>query len=147
MKTKDKMELKKLKTKQYSDEMILSEGKSRKEIETFDDYQLKTAKKICEYLIANIETHITINQLSAHFNISQTTLKRIFKTVYGVPVFSYTRMKRMEMAQEMLKTTDNTILNIAGSLGYDNGSKFAKAFKEITGLNPNEYRKKYKTKR
>ena len=40
----------------------------------------------------------------------------------------------------MLKSTDFTILEIAGEYGYENGSKFAGAFKAVMGMSPNEYR-------
>lgn len=125
-----------------SGELGYAEAIHKKETDGFNLYQLKTAESIYEYLIKNIDTHITVEQLSEHFNLSPTTIKRIFKLVYGLPIFRYMRMKRMEMAMEMLSNTDETVLSIAGSLGYDNGSKFARAFHNIVGINPSEFREK-----
>ena len=39
-----------------------------------------------------------------------------------------------------LRQTDRTVLDIAGQFGYDNGSKFAKAFRDVIGVSPNAYR-------
>ena len=40
----------------------------------------------------------------------------------------------------LLRQTDRTVLDIAGQFGYDNGSKFAKAFRDTVGMSPTEYR-------
>ena len=37
-------------------------------------------------------------------------------------------------------TADRTVLDIAGQFGYDNGSKFAKAFRDVIGVRPAAYR-------
>ena len=38
------------------------------------------------------------------------------------------------------KTPDRTVLDIAGEFGYDNPSKFARAFRAVIGVSPNAYR-------
>ena len=48
----------------------------------------------------------------------------------------------MEKAAVMLRETEMHITEIAGALGYDNSSKFAKAFKDVKGVTPGVYRKK-----
>lgn len=42
-----------------------------------------------------------------------------------------------------VKDSTMSVLEIAGSVGYENGSKFAKAFWETMGVNPIEYRNTY----
>ena len=46
----------------------------------------------------------------------------------------------MKSAARLLRTTDETVLEIAGRYGYENGSKFAKAFRDTMGLSPSEFR-------
>ena len=46
----------------------------------------------------------------------------------------------MHGAAELLRSTDRTVLDIAGQFGYDNASKFARAFRDVIGVSPNEYR-------
>ena len=52
----------------------------------------------------------------------------------------YVRAQKMHAAAELLRSTDQTVLDIAGQFGYDNASKFAKAFRDIIGVSPNSYR-------
>lgn len=102
--------------------------------------QVEIIKLIGKHLMKHIDEHITINQLSEIFGISETLLKTNFKKVYGVSVYSFIRSYKMQSAAFMLKNTDRNVLNIAGNVGYDNGSKFAKAFRDVMGVAPKEYR-------
>lgn len=102
--------------------------------------QVTLAKNACEYLTKNMNRRITINELADTFHVSPTQLKNSFKGVYGVSVYSYIRSEKMQSAALLLEQTNCTILDIAGRYGYDNGSKFAKAFKDTIGMTPNEYR-------
>ena len=47
---------------------------------------------------------------------------------------------KMHGAAVLLRTTDRTVLDIAGQFGYDNGSKFARAFRDVIGVSPAAYR-------
>lgn len=103
--------------------------------------QVMLAKKVCAYITSHMAEKHTIDDLSSMFNVSATQLKNCFKGVYGTSVYSYTREQKMQAAALLLKNSDRTVLDIAGEYGYDNASKFAKAFKDVMGILPHEYRK------
>ena len=68
-------------------------------------------------------------------------LKTGFKGVYGSPIYTYIRTYKMNVAASMLVTDrKKKIIDVAASVGYDNPSKFAAAFKELFGMSPAEYR-------
>ena len=73
-----------------------------------------------------------------------TAMKVCFKNVFGLPVFTYARRERMKHAAKQLRECDRGILEIAGTVGYNNGSTFAHAFQDVMGMTPKEYRKRYK---
>lgn len=102
--------------------------------------QVAMAKEVCRYLTVHMDERITIEDLSRIFHVSQTVLKNSFKMVYGTSVYGFIRRQKMENAASMLKTTDKTVLEIANLHGYENGSKFASAFRDIMGSSPVEYR-------
>lgn len=76
------------------------------------------------------------------FDISLTSMKTCFKGVYGTSVYSFVRHYKMQSAAKLLKQSDKTIIEIAGMVGYENGSKFAGAFKKVMSVTPKEYRNK-----
>lgn len=104
--------------------------------------QVLLAKKVCAYIATKLGERLTIEELAEKFHVSPTQLKTCYKRVYGVSVYSYIRTQKMLAAERLLKTTDETVLAIANRFGYDNGSKFAKAFRDIIGVSPSEYRLK-----
>lgn len=103
--------------------------------------QVKLAKNVRAYLTEHMDQKITIDQLAKRFHVSLTTLKNSFKGVYGESVYAYIREQKMHAAAIALKNEDATILEIAGRYGYENGSKFAKAFQTVIGMTPSQYRK------
>ena len=111
---------------------------------TLSGLQVRIAKEAAAYMAQNMDRRVTIGELAEQFHVSQTHLKQAFKGVYGVPVYSYIRIQKMQRAALMLIHSERPILEIAGECGYDNGSKFAGAFKEIMGETPTEYRKAHK---
>ncbi|MBO5609637.1 MAG: helix-turn-helix domain-containing protein [Eubacterium sp.] len=61
----------------------------------------------------------------------------------GSPIYKYIKKVKVNKAAELLKIDSNLkISDVAESVGYDNPSKFAAAFKDVMGLTPLEYKQK-----
>lgn len=103
--------------------------------------QVKLAKQVRGFLDENLDQRLTIGQLAAQFYVSPAQLKKCFYSVYDESVYAHIRTYKMQSAAVLLKTTDQTVAEVAGAVGYDNSSKFAKAFRDIIGVSPAEYRK------
>lgn len=110
---------------------------------TVSEAQLELARGISGYLVGHAEGRVTLEQLSAVFHVSGTGIKNCFRSVYGTSPHAYMRTYKMKLAADLLVRTDQSVLEIAGSVGFDNGSKFAKAFREVMGLSPLAYRKQH----
>ena len=106
----------------------------------FSRSQVTAAKEAKKYLLAHLDEHITITELADMLGISSTSLKICFKGVYGDTINGYITNCKMQKAASLLKNTDKSVLEIAGIVGYNNGSKFAGAFRRVMDKSPNEYR-------
>lgn len=104
--------------------------------------QKEVADRAHEMIMANLERHITIAEFAQSLHASPTQIKVSFHKVYGAPIYTYARSQRMAAASKLLADTDESILEIAGKFGYENGSKFARAFRTVVGVSPSEYRKR-----
>lgn len=102
--------------------------------------QVQLAEQIGAYLLQNTERRLTVAELSRHFGASATLINSSFRGVYGMSPAAFLRAQKMHGAARLLRRTDRTVLDIAGQFGYDNGSKFAKAFRDVIGVSPNAYR-------
>ena len=109
--------------------------------------QLETVQQVHDYLVEHLSERVTIETLAHDFHMNPTTLKSVFKSVYGNSLAAHIREHRMERAADLLARTDLSILEIAQQVGYDSQSKFSSAFRELYGDLPTEYRKKHRLHR
>ncbi len=103
--------------------------------------QLAIAKQVHSYVLENIDKRITIEDLSKIFLINPTSLKSVFKSLYGDSIASHIREHRMAKAGRLLKSGDFSLAEIASQVGYESQSKFSAAFKKHFGVLPRDYRK------
>lgn len=105
--------------------------------------QVETVRKIHEYLLEHMDQRITIESLSRQYLINPTTLKTVFKAVYGDSLASHMKEHRMEHAATLLLQTDQSVSQIARAVGYESASRFSAAFRDTYQVLPLEYRKKH----
>jgi AraC-like DNA-binding protein len=84
-----------------------------------------------------------ISEVAQHFKIRLRQLRRQHKAVYKHSLQSYITRKRMETAESLLLETEETITNIAYTLGYELNT-FQKQFRIHFNRSATEYRKRYK---
>lgn len=90
---------------------------------------------------SNLEKEISIEELACKVNLNRTTLQKIFKEMYGLTVNEYRTKARLQLAKNLLVSTDLSITEIAGRCGYANASKFSEVFKRNEGVLPKDWRK------
>ncbi len=93
---------------------------------------IETAQKI-EALITNDITipPPTIKEMAREAAMSESKLKKVFKTVYGLPPYEYYQKRRMQKAKLMLLSGEYSIKDVGYTLGYANLSNFTLAFKKV----------------
>lgn len=103
--------------------------------------QVKIIREIHDDLAQHMDRRVTIEELAHRYLINPTTLKTVFKEVYGSSLAAHMKEHRMERAAALLRETDLSVAEIAGQVGYESQSKFTAAFKEQFGQLPKEYRR------
>jgi len=98
---------------------------------------------ISKYIRKNYHKDISLQSLSEHFSISKSYLSRRFKTVLGIGVNDYITYIRILHAENLLKTTNYPITQIAQSCGYNDSNYFATVFKRAKGTTPYKFKKDY----
>ena len=107
------------------------------------DYQSSQAeiiRHVHDELTNNLSERVTIEELSRKYLMNTTTLKRVFKQVYGETIAAHMKKHRMEAAAALLLKTQDDIAAIAHAVGYESQSRFTAAFKETYGELLTEYR-------
>ena len=102
--------------------------------------QTLLAHHLRDHLLTNREGYVSLAQLAAEHEMSVSHLQKLFKQVYGVPVYRYIKEYRLEQAAVELVRSREPITEIAQRAGYDNASKFSESFKKRYGKTPSRYR-------
>lgn len=96
--------------------------------------------EIQEWLHSCYNEEITLESLAEKFDFSTRSLNRRFKQATGKSPMQYLQQIRMENAQELLKTSNLSIAEVAFSVGYPDNSYFSALFRKSISLTPKEYR-------
>jgi AraC-like DNA-binding protein len=117
-----------------------AKGRSERSAGGLAPWQLRAAK---EHLEMNFTKDISLAELAKITRLSESRFARAFKSSTGIPPYTWLLQRRVHKAQELLKTTDLPISNIAIQIGFADQSHFTKAFKRIAGTTPRDWRQAY----
>lgn len=106
--------------------------------------QLEIIRQVHRFLTEHLDSRITIEQLSRQFLMNPSTMKELFKEVYGSSIAAHIRQHRMERASALLLESDDSVAQIARTVGYESQSKFTSEFKKAFSMLPTEYRRLHK---
>ena len=96
-----------------------------------------------KYIHENLDKNLKVDQVLREVPLSRRSLEKRFIQTTGYPVYEYIYNQRIEKFTQKLLETDLTIFEIALDLGLTDSKNIARQFKQIKGLTPVEYRKKY----
>lgn len=103
--------------------------------------------EIINYINANYQRKISLDDISNHFYLSKTYISKYIKNKMGVNFIDYLNNVRLQHAVDDLKYTNKTILKIALDNGFPNTASFGKKFKETYNMTPSEFMVKERGKK
>lgn len=109
-----------------------------------EDYENRI-NRVIDYIQANLDTSLSIRQLSKVACFSEFHFNRIFKEAMGEPVYKYIQRLRLEKSADLLLRNPKTLITeIALICGFATSSSFAKSFKNHFKMNATEWRDNFK---
>lgn len=96
-----------------------------------------------DYVYNHMNSRITIKELAEYTELSPSYLSRLFKKELGISISDYISEKKIEKAENLLKYSDFTFIEIANYLAFSSQSHFIQTFKKAVGLTPKKYRNQY----
>jgi AraC-like DNA-binding protein len=109
---------------------------------TQEPYEMKSRriKTIHQYLQKNYSKKITIEEMAALINMSESGFCHFFKKRTQKSFVEYLNDLRIGEASRMLLETTNTISEISFNCGFNNISNFNRIFKKKKGVIPSLFR-------
>lgn len=94
--------------------------------------------EILTFINRNINSSLTIEDLSGHFFLSSSYLCRIFKAATGTTINKYITAKRITVAKSLL-SSGYSVTETCERCGFNDYSNFLKAFTKAVGISPKKY--------
>lgn len=105
----------------------------------------KEMEYIRDYIRMNYMNSLTIEHLSKLACMSRSKFIYSFKRCFDMKVADYVKKIRIKNSKDLLINTDESITNIALSVGYNHHSSYTNAFKQSEMITPKEFRNKVKS--
>lgn len=100
-----------------------------------------TIKEALTYVNNNLNRQITLKEVADSVYLNASYFSVLFKEQTSLTFSEYLTRKRLQIAKNLLLTTDSQIEEIALEVGYQTGKYFIKLFKDYEGITPSKYRK------
>ncbi len=107
------------------------------------EHEDEEIRKAQEFIEANFQDKITVDQLASMFALGRRNLERRFKKATSNTVVEYIQRVKIEAAKKNIETSRKNINEIMYEVGYSDIKAFRTIFKKVTGLSPVEYKHKY----
>ena len=91
----------------------------------------------------NYSVDLSLEDICKAGEIGKTKGTKLFCEYLNMTPVEYLINYRLEVASKLLVSTNDSVLNIALSTGFSDGSYFARIFRKRIGCSPLEYRRKY----
>jgi AraC-like DNA-binding protein len=109
----------------------------------FSEGSLWRLKKVHEYVQANFQNKIQIQDVAKKANLTSHAFCKYFKKSTKKTFMTFLAELRVCHAKKLLIENDKSISDICYASGFDNLSNFNRKFKEITNMTPKEFKSHY----
>ena len=109
-------------------------------IEQFSEHDLRCLHAARALLMRQFAPAPTIRQVARAAGMSETSLKRGFKSLFGETIFDFSVRCRMQHALGLLRERRMPVARVAEAVGYSHQTSFATAFQRHFGLRPKDAR-------
>jgi AraC-like DNA-binding protein len=104
----------------------------------------RRVQAVCQYLLDNYAGEVTLAGAAEVAGMTPNSLSRFFQRATGRRFSHYVNEVRIGVARKLLlEREDLTVTEVSAQAGYRNLSNFNRRFRELTGMSPREYRRRF----
>lgn len=99
------------------------------------------AYQLDNYILKNISQPINVEMLCKEFHYQKTNFYKVTHELYGISIMKHVRNLKIQVAKNLLSSTNIPINQIAAQIGMDDYNYFTKLFKQLEKCTPKEFRR------
>lgn len=100
-------------------------------------------RKCIDYIYEHLGEKLTVVSLAKFTDLHPSYLSKLFAKETGSTLRHFVNEAKIDTAQNLLKYSNLSYLDISVSLGFSSQSAFVSVLKKITGMTPKTYREQY----
>ena len=98
-------------------------------------------KALQDYIMANLHTELSLDEISQVVSMSKFHFARVFKNTLGIAPHQYIFLARMQLLETLLTESDAPLNLLAEKVGFSYSNNLVRAFRKFKGMTPMQYRK------
>jgi AraC-like DNA-binding protein len=98
---------------------------------------------VVTYIEKHYAQNISMAEMARMAGLSSTHFNRRFQQLLRMSPTAYLRTVRVQASRRLLTTTSRALADVAAEVGFTDQSHFTKRFRDVTGITPGEYRRRF----
>ncbi len=123
-------------------------GNARRESESFPGLRMATREEMYrrlyrarDFLYSCYAESLTVADAARVAAISPFHFQRMFKSAFGISPMQFVQRRRLEVARQLLSTTEEDVTSICLAVGFESLGSFSSLFKRRFGVSPSQVRR------
>lgn len=108
-------------------------------LEQHDPGKMRLLEDARQYVLSNITTRITLQEVAEQVNLSSSYLSTLFKKHYNQSFVDFVNQSKIDYACRLIREGNYKFYEISYMLGFENAYYFSRVFRKCTGMTPTEY--------
>lgn len=126
-------------------QLILARVLSRMQLEPVQEpTSTDLTVRLVQYLARNFQQPLSLDSLAKALNVSKYHLSHVFSSRLHTSFSEYLHFLRLNAARELLRTTNQSILEIGLNCGFSSQRTFNRVFQQYFGISPRDFRSQNK---
>lgn len=97
-------------------------------------------RRCIDYIYEHLHEDLTLGVLAEHVGLNPSYLSKLFSKEKGMSIKAFITKAKISTAENLLRSSDFSCLDISLALGFSSQSAFISVFRKITGMTPKRFR-------
>jgi AraC family transcriptional regulator len=97
-------------------------------------------RKVEDYIAEQLAEEISVERLAGLVELSPSHFAHVFKETTGMSPLQFITRQRITRAQQLIRETSRSLIDVGLEVGYSSPSHFAQVFRRVVGVAPTEFR-------
>jgi len=120
---------------------ICSQFLSKCSLTERNDAKSDILHRMLKYVSEHFEENVTLYKMAAELGYETHYLSRVFSRAVGMNIKNYINLYRVDMAKNLLVSTNRSVTEIALACGFQSIRNFNRVFLSEAGVTPQDYRR------